>query len=532
MTENDLSYDVTIVGGGVSGLSTAIALKQAYPAASVALFEKGSEVGAHILSGAAIIPEPLDELWPAWREEFAAHQATPVTSEAFYYLTEKSAWRMPLLPLMRNHGSLMLSMSQLCRYLGGVAEKLGVEVYPGFPAAACLFDEDNRVIGIQTKEFGVTREGEQGPQYQPGVNCFSRYTVLAEGARGFLSEKIIRHYRLRTGHQTYALGVKEVWRVNPDRHREGHLFHSTGWPLDGKTYGGSFVYHCRDNIVSLGFAVGLDYRNPTLSPFSTLQQFKRHPQMASLLEGGERLAYGARVINEGGWQALPQLEFPGGLLVGCAAGMVNVPKIKGVHNATRSGLLAGHHLAALLKGEQTVMSYDASVRHGSIGKELYRVRNIRPAFRYGTVVGMLYAGLDFLCKGGCWSFVHHRDREQTQSLEVSGALSYPKPDQKLTFDRLTSLALANVHHEENQPIHLKLLEPEKAMAVNGEVYGSPEQYYCPASVYEVVGEGQTRHLVINAQNCIHCKACDIKDPTGNIVWTLPQGGGGPNYQWL
>ncbi|MBV9735105.1 MAG: electron transfer flavoprotein-ubiquinone oxidoreductase [Acidisphaera sp.] len=531
-----MEFDVVVVGAGPSGLAAAIRLRQLAPEATVCVVEKGSEVGAHILSGAVVEPRALDELIPDWREQ-GAPLTTPVTEDRFLFLTAGRAFRLPTPPQMHNAGNHVASLGNVCRWLAGRAEALGVEIYPGFAAAEPL-EEDGRIVGVATGDVGITREGERGPGYQPGMELRAAYTILAEGCRGSLTKRLTERFGLRAGidPQTYALGVKELWEIPPERHRPGLVEHSVGWPLDGATYGGSWLYHWGENLVSCGFVVGLDYRNPWLSPFEEMQRFKTHPAMRRHFEGGRRIGYGARALSEGGLQSIPRLTFPGGCLVGDTAGFLNVPKIKGTHTAMKSGMLAAEAVAEALAAGRPAepAGYLPRLRASWLWQELQAVRNIRPAFaRFGLYGGIVYAALDtYLLRGRApWTFHHaHRDNETLQPADQAPPIAYPKPDGTLTFDRLSSVFISNTNHEENQPAHLKLRDPGRAITVNWARYRSPEIRYCPAAVYEIVGaeEGAPR-LQINAQNCVHCKTCDIKDPTQNIDWVTPEGGGGPNY---
>ncbi|MBV9859923.1 MAG: electron transfer flavoprotein-ubiquinone oxidoreductase [Alphaproteobacteria bacterium] len=537
MQREQMEYDVVVVGAGPAGLSAAIRLKQLAAAAErelgVCVVEKGSEVGAHILSGAVFEPRALNELIPDWRER-GAPLNTPATEDRFLYLTETRAIRLPTPPQMNNHGNYIISLGNLCRWLAQQAEELGVEIYPGFAAAEVLYDDGGRVRGVATGDMGIGRDGERTDRYQPGVELVAKETLFAEGARGSLTKTLVERFRLRDGRdpQTYGLGVKELWEIPAERHRPGLVVHTVGWPLDRATYGGSFLYHLENRQVAVGFVVGLDYTNPFLSPFEEFQRFKTHPAIRSFFEGGRRVAYGARALNEGGFQSIPRLDLPGGAVIGDAAGFLNVPKIKGSHTAMKSGMVAAEAVFARLGGDPAARVEDA-IAASWIWDELYRVRNIRPGFRGGLWAGMAYAALDTLVLRGRapWTFHNHADHSQLRSAAESTRIAYPRPDGTLTFDRLSSVFISNTNHEEDQPAHLKLRDPAKAIAVNYRLYDSPEQRYCPAGVYEIVQDGAAAEprLQINAQNCVHCKTCDIKDPEQNIDWVVPEGGGGPNY---
>ena len=532
-----MEYDVVVVGGGPAGLAAAIRLKQLAAAAdheiAVCVVEKGSEVGAHILSGAVFEPRALDELIPDWRER-GAPLVTPATEDRFLLLTQSRAFRLPTPPQMRNHGNYIISLGNLCRWLAQQAEALGVEIYPGFAAAEVLYDEAGRVRGVATGDMGIGKDGRPTDRYQPGVELVARETLFAEGCRGSLTKTLVERFRLRDGvdPQTYAIGIKELWEVAPEQRQPGLVIHTIGWPLDTGTYGGSFLYHLEAGQVAVGFVIGLDYRNPYLNPFEEFQRFKTHPAIRSFFEGGRRIAYGARALNEGGFQSIPRLDFPGGALIGCAAGYVNVPKIKGSHTAMKSGMVAAETVMRRLAGDQSA-SVRQALEQSWVWDELHRVRNIRPSFRWGLYAGLVYSAFDtYILRGAApWTFHNHADNTQLMPASAARRIEYPRPDGKVSFDRLSSVFISNTNHEEDQPAHLRLRDPAKAIEVNYRLYDSPEQRYCPAGVYEIVqpSEAVAPYLQINAQNCVHCKTCDIKDPKQNIDWVVPEGGGGPNY---
>jgi len=536
MTEREsMEFDVLVVGAGPSGLAAAIRLKQVSPDLSVCVVEKGSEVGAHILSGAVLEPRALDELLPDWRDAPPA-LTTAVTEDHFFLLTESKAVKLPTPPQMNNHGNYVISLGNLCRWLGEKAEALGIEIYPGFAASETII-EDGRVRGVVAGVMGITREGEEGPNYQPGMELRATYTLFAEGCRGSLTKKLEAQFGLREGvqPQTYAIGIKELWEIPKDRHVPGKVWHSLGWPLKSDTYGGAFLYMLGENLVSIGYVIGLDYPNTWLSPFDEFQRFKTHPAVRTMLEGGKRISYGARALNEGGFQSIPKLVFPGGLLIGDCAGFLNLPKIKGTHTSMKSGMLAAEAVAAALASDapaERLDAYPESLQASWIWDELRTVRNMRPGFaKWGMWGGLVNAALETVTRGKLpWTLAHHADHSATKPADQCPRIDYPKPDGKLTFDRLSSVFLSNTNHEEDQPAHLKLKNPAEWRPVNWDIYRSPESRYCPAGVYEAVGveEGEPR-LVINAQNCVHCKTCDIKDPKQNIDWCTPEGAGGPNY---
>jgi electron-transferring-flavoprotein dehydrogenase len=540
MERESMSYDVVIVGGGPSGLSAAIRLKQLAAAGgretSVCVIEKGAEIGAHILSGAVFEPIALNELIPDWREK-SAPLNTPAVEDNFLLLTKKRALRLPTPPQMHNHGNYVISLGNLCRWLAQQAEALGVEIYPGFAAAEVLYDGSGRVKGVATGNMGVGKDGQPTASFTPGVELHGRLTLFAEGCRGSLTKTLVQRFNLRDGidPQTYGIGIKELWEIDPAKHVPGRIIHTVGWPLTSDVYGGSFLYHIENHQVAVGFVVGLDYANPWLSPFEEFQRFKTHPAIRPVFEGGRRVAYGARAINEGGFQAIPKLTFPGGALIGCAAGFVNVPKIKGSHTAMKTGMLAAEAafeaLAQEVPGELT--GYSERLKQSWVWAELKKVRNIRPSFHLGMWGGLLGSALDtYIFRGRApWTLHHTPDHSHMMKANEAQPIDYPKPDGVVSFDRLSSVFLSSTNHEENQPPHLTLKDPKVPIDINLALYEAPEQRYCPAGVYEIVrdSDGLNPRLQINAQNCVHCKTCDIKDMTQNINWVVPEGAGGPNY---
>jgi electron-transferring-flavoprotein dehydrogenase len=548
-----MEFDVVIVGAGPAGLAAAIRLKQINPDLSVVVLEKGGEVGAHILSGAVVDPIGIDRLLPGWRSETDHPFKTPVTDDHFLVLGPSGSVRLPnfmMPPLMNNHGNYIVSLGNVCRWLAGHAEALGVEIYPGFAAVDLIYNDAGAVTGVVTGDMGVERDGSHGPAFAPGMALLGKYVLIGEGARGSLAKQLIAKFKLAEGRDPgkYGIGLKELWEVKPENHKPGLVQHSFGWPLGMKTGGGSFLYHLEDNLVAVGFVVHLNYKNPYLAPFEEFQRFKTHPAIRGTFEGGKRISYGARAITEGGWQSVPKLCFPGGALMGCAAGFVNVPRIKGSHNAVLSGMLAAEHAAAALAEGRThdeLTGYEAAWRGSDIGKDLKKVRNVKPLWsRFGTLVGVGLGGLDMWMNSlfgfSPFGTLKH-GKSDAASLEPAAQhkkIDYPKPDGVLTFDRLSSVFLSNTNHEENQPVHLQIKDMALQTRSEHDVFAGPSTRYCPASVYEWVdAEGNAApdpsakdvRFVINAQNCVHCKTCDIKDPNQNINWVPPQGGEGPVY---
>lgn len=533
-----MEFDVIVVGAGVAGLATAIRLKQQEASLNVCVVEKAAEIGAHILSGAVIDPIALNELIPDWKD-----RNSPINVEAkndhFLLLGEKSSTKLPTPPQMHNKGNYIVSLGNVVKWLGDQAMELGVEIYPGFAASEIIYDNE-KVKGIATGDMGVAEDGSKKDSYQPGVELHAKYTIFAEGCRGSLTEDLFKKYDLQKNSdpQTYGIGIKELWEVSPEQHQEGKITHTIGWPLDTKTYGGSFLYHLDNNQVAVGFVVGLDYQNPYLSPYEEFQRFKTHPDISKIFENGKRISYGARALNEGGFQSIPELIFPGGAVIGCGAGFMNVPKIKGSHTAMKSGMVAADSIVEAFKNDlpELLENYPKKLKESWVYQELSSVRNIRPAFhKFGMWGGLAYAAIDtYLLRGKApWTFSHKADHSQLNKAKECKKIEYPKPDGKITFDRLTSVNLSATNHEENQPVHLTLKDKSVPVSINLAEYDGPEQRYCPAGVYEYIDDDKgQKYLQINSQNCVHCKTCDIKDPTQNIKWVCPQGGEGPIYSGM
>jgi electron-transferring-flavoprotein dehydrogenase len=535
-----MDFDVIIVGGGPSGLSAAIRLAQLAEhhnkTLNICVLEKGVGISAQLLAGAVLEPRALNELIPDWQTKNAP-LSTPATRDEFLFLTEKKAYRFPTPPPLNNHGNFIISIGKFCQWLAEQAESLGVNIFPGFAATEIIY-ENSQVRGVTTGDKGIDKGGNKTQQYQPGMDLIAKQTLFAEGCRGSLTQLLFKRFDLRKNcdPQTYGLGIKELWEIPNDKHESGLVMHSIGWPLNNKTYGGSFAYHYETNLLAIGYVVGLDYENPYLNPYEEFQRFKTHPKIMPLLENGKRICYGARAINEGGWQSLPKLTFPGGAIIGDGAGFLNTPKIKGIHTAMKSGMTAAESIFSLLEKSTTeeCTEYETKIKENWVGEELRQVRNIRPAMNWGLWPGLAYAALDtYIFRGKApWTFKNHADSTQLKPAAHFKKITYPKHDNKITFDLMTSVFLTNSIHDENQPCHLKLKKPEDAITINYEIYASPETRYCPAGVYEIVyNENNQPRFHMNYPNCIQCKACDIKDPTQNITWTPPEGGSGPQY-WI
>ncbi len=545
MSEREsMEFDVVIVGAGPAGLSAAIRLKQLDENLSVVVLEKGAEVGAHILSGAVVDPVGVDKLIPGWREESDHPFKTEVKDDHFLVLGPAGSIRLPnfaMPPLMNNHGNYIVSLGNVCRWLGEKAEALGVEVYPGFAAAEVLYNDDGAVIGVATGDMGIGKDGKPGPNHEPGMELLGKYVLIGEGVRGSLAKQIINKFDLSADRepQKFGIGIKELWQVKPENHKQGLVQHSFGWPLDMKTGGGTFLYHLEDNMVAVGFVIHLNYKNPYLSPFEEFQRFKTHPSIKPTFEGGKRLSYGARAITEGGFQSVPKLTFPGGALIGCSAGFVNVPRIKGSHNAMLSGMLAAEKVAAALsdgRAQDEIIEYENEWRGSQIGEDLKKVRNVKPLWsKFGTIIGVGLGGLDMwlntLIKWSPFGTMKHGkpDHACLEPASKHKPIEYPKPDNEVSFDRLSSVFLSSTNHDEDQPVHLKLADADLQKSSELDVFAGPSNRYCPAGVYEWVEDEGKQNFVINSQNCVHCKTCDIKDPNQNINWTVPQGGEGPMY---
>lgn len=535
----EMTYDVVIVGAGPAGLSTAIKLKQLNNELSVCLLEKSAEVGAHILSGNVFETKALDELIPNWRE-LNAPINTKVKSEEFLFLTKEKSFKVPnfLLPQsLQNHNNYIISLSNLCKWLGEFAENLGVEIFPGFAASKLIFNEKGEVSGIQTGDMGLDKDGNPKDNFEPGINIKGKVTVLSEGCRGHLGKEVIKKFNLEANNkspQQYGIGFKEIWEINSENHQLGKIMHSVGWPLENETYGGSFCYHAENNQLFLGYVIGLDYKNPYLSPYDEFQQFKTHPEIKKLLTGGKRISYGARALIEGGIQSLPQMHMPGALLIGCDAGTLNMPKIKGSHTAMKSGIIAAQVIDKHINDGENLSIYEKEFKNSWLYEELHQARNVKPSFKWGLIPGMMFTGIDQIIFGGKLPFTLQHDHTNHESLELaknSKKIEYPKYDNQFTFDKPSSVYLSGTNHAENQPCHLLLKDSELTTTYTLEEYDEPAQRYCPAGVYEVELNPETnkQYLKINSQNCIHCKTCDIKEPSQNIDWVAPEGGGGPMY---
>ena len=537
MAREAMEYDVVIVGAGPAGLTTAIKLKQLDPNLNVCILEKGSEVGAHILSGNVFETKALDELIPNWKD-LNAPVKTKVTSEDFLYLNKEKSFKVPnfLLPKsLQNHGNYIISLSNLCKWLGEFAENLGVEIFPGFAASKLLYNEKGEVSGVQTGDMGLDKNGNPKDNFEPGINIKGKVTVLSEGCRGHLGKEVIKKFNLDANNkspQQYGIGFKEIWEITEEQHQEGLVMHTAGWPLDNQTYGGSFMYHAENKQIFLGYVIGLDYKNPHLSPFDEFQRFKTHPAIKKYIENGKRISFGARALIEGGIQSLPRMYMPGALLVGCDAGTLNMPKIKGSHTAMKSGMIAAETVFEHLNQQKDLAIYEEKFNKSWVYEELYAARNVKPSFSWGLLLGIIFTGLDQIIFRGKLPFTlrhKHADHETLKDAKDMPKIDYPKPDNKITFDKTSSVYLTGTNHAENQPVHLRLKDPNLPINYTLQKYDEPAQKYCPVGVYEVQIVNGSSKFVINSQNCIHCKTCDIKEPSQNITWVTPEGGGGPKY---
>ena len=536
MSREVMEYDVVIVGGGPSGLSAAIRLKQLNSDLNVCVLEKASEIGAHILSGNVFETRALDELIPNWKE-LNSPIKTKVSKEKFLFLgkTKSLSWPTWLLPkVQQNHNNFIISLANLCRWLAEQAEGLGVEIFPGFPASEILYNDDGSVKGVATQDMGLDKNGEKKDSYEPGMELHAKVTIFAEGCRGHLGKQLINKFELNKGKdpQQYGIGFKEIWEISEDQHQEGLVMHTAGWPLDNQTYGGSFIYHAENKQIFLGYVIGLDYKNPHLSPFDEFQRFKTHPAIKKYIEKGKRISYGARALIEGGIQSLPKMYMPGALLVGCDAGTLNMPKIKGSHTAMKSGMIAAETIFEHLNQQKDISIYEEKFKKSWLYDELHAARNVKPSFSWGLILGIIFTGIDQILFRGKLPFTlrhKHADHETLKDAKNMPKIDYPKPDNIITFDKTSSVYLTGTNHAENQPVHLKLKDPNLPINYTLEKYDEPAQRYCPVGVYEVQVENGTSKFVINSQNCIHCKTCDIKEPSQNITWVTPEGGGGPKY---